>query len=156
MVMSECRIPQPHYRIYKGYFRRVGSPPPEPDGEEEQSIPMQIEELKALVASVSYKPNTRLEILEREPSQHCLADSFLLRLIVDVQDAHTPNAYTIHFDRAYLSSAILNWDKGLALKKVFDLITNWEVHEAKEWFRCGGNVVFDPHASEPDEVPISA
>ncbi|HEU5413490.1 MAG TPA: hypothetical protein VFW31_07020 [Candidatus Angelobacter sp.] len=117
---------------------------------------MQMEELKSLVARISYKPHTQFEVIEREPTGHCVVGSFLLRLVVDVQDVHTSNGYTIHFDQAHFSSAIVDWNEGFALEKVFELVKNWEIHEAKEWFRCAGNVVFDPHASEPDEVPISA
>jgi hypothetical protein len=117
-----------------------------------------IEEMRAVLQRITYKPNIRLWIGEHPIFQEGEHDGFdhSYRLCVEMiqQDARSASPRLRPF-RSYWQQS---WPSSLEIFvfQVHTALIEIEKHEASEWFRLNGELVFDPHGAGDSFDPHTA
>lgn len=106
-----------------------------------------LQQAQKLLANVYYKDdNTRLDLAPLELAGGCRVT--LRRLVLD-RGTYRPEKLT------YSQSLFLeDHSSGTFLKFIYDLLLDFELHEVREHFRVGGEIICDPHMDtrDPEEM----
>jgi len=103
-----------------------------------------------LAVTFTYKPGVSLEVCHRFDENSL---NFSLRQCT--KNANEPSSDFRNGMSIMITSSRLAHMNGDDLKReVFHMIMAFEDHEAREWFRDGGECIFPPHEHQGDKVKI--
>lgn len=99
---------------------------------------MTVDELRALVARITYKPNCRIYVEDGTDK---------LRVALHVEDSFAPKKGYIHISLSYPNPVcyLNTWREEDALKWILGCVDDAERHETREWLKLDGVAIFDPH-----------
>lgn len=101
---------------------------------------LSFEQLEDRLASFSYKPGWTMELHESES----YAGSFLM-ISFEAEDAYRPGRRTIIGIRSALPPIEFFRCHEMLDQWLLSRVIQAENHEAKEWLKCDGVMIFDPH-----------
>ena len=107
---------------------------------------MNLAQLRAELARFTYKPNVQLRI---DGTGEGWA---VLRIIVNTKNTYRPTEGIEVIHSTPLPSIIANPDHFADFLR--HCIKAFETHEADEWLRRDGDMLFDPHADREPYVPV--
>jgi hypothetical protein len=100
-----------------------------------------IDELRALIARFTYKPNSVFKLRKGyEP------DFFIVEVKVWCDDVEKPGQknYAVHEIPLYIED-LYEWTEDLVIYRIQNAIHSIEDHEMREWLRLDGFFLSDPH-----------
>ena len=97
-----------------------------------------------LMHRITYKPDSQVNIMLDAP------EYYYLSIQIPVYDAHNPKEHSLlrMNIRLPLKETLDEMTDDQIIKMVFDGIMDYERHEAQEWFKLDGKIIYDPHVDE--------
>lgn len=101
--------------------------------------PRDLEDIRSLLACVTYKPGWRFDVEQRADGVQLVAYSDELDSRGGPPRENFRRQWVIAWPRTHrnVRAAVVAW-----LRKA---LMEWECHEVNEWLRIDGNIVHDPH-----------
>lgn len=99
---------------------------------------MTYQELKALIASLTYKPGSKFTIQNE-------FEGPVLRIELSVWNSHNPDDTTMLMSQLAFKQVDLDQGPELILGRIYDKLLSMEEHEIREFYRKDGTAVVDPH-----------